>query len=129
MLIGALPVCATVKASGDPFAAERALLTQGARRDTAIAWARDGEASPQARQLLAVLHRVGDYGLSERRIRTLGIDHRGGHGPAGCRARGGGDGASPPLRLIRDLHDGRADPVAAGYELSHRRARSTASPR
>jgi len=121
MLFGALPVCATVKASGDPFAAERALLTQARGATPQSLWARDGEASPQARQLLAVLHRVGDYGLSSDEFAPLVLTIEAAMDPLDA-ARVEEAMSLAALRLIRDLHDGRADPLAAGYELSHRRA-------
>jgi murein L,D-transpeptidase YcbB/YkuD len=121
MLFSALSLCATVKASADSFAVERALLTQARGATPQSPWVRDGEVSPQARQLLAVLRRIGDYGLSSEEFAPLLLTIETSTDPLDV-ARLDDAMSLAALRLIRDLHDGRVDPQEAGYELSHRRA-------
>ena len=87
-----------------------------------LTWVRDGRLSQQGRETLALLRHVEDFGLDPRDFAALlaAID---------AQDRDGGDAreldermSEAARRLVVQLHDGRVDPLAAGYALEHRRA-------
>src|SRR5690349_6748264 len=121
MLFSALAACGTAQASADPFAAERALLAQARAASPPSLWVRNAEISPQARQLLAVLRRIGDYGLPGEEFAPLLLSIEAATDPLDAAAVDEAMSLAA-LRLVRDLHDGRVAPQDAGYELSRRRA-------
>jgi L,D-transpeptidase YcbB len=121
LLLTALPVLPAAAAQGEAFAAERALLAQSKGTASQLLWVRGGEPSPQARQLLAVLRGIGDHGLSGEEFAPLLSTLEASVDPLDA-PRLEEAMSLAALRLIRDLHDGRVDPRAAGFELSRRRA-------
>ena len=120
MLMAALPITAAAE-SADAWTAERALLERVQRESPGPLWIRDGQPGAQARELLAILQKVEDFGLSSQDFAALmptleaPVDRL-------DAARFEQAMNLAALRLMRYLHDGRVDPGDAGYELSRRRA-------
>jgi L,D-transpeptidase YcbB len=85
-------------------------------------WLREGRLTPQADSVLTILRHVEDYGLAPEDFSAL-LQQIDAENREGRRARLLDDLMSAAtLRLIRQLHQGRVDPAAAGYGLRHRRA-------
>jgi murein L,D-transpeptidase YcbB/YkuD len=84
-------------------------------------WIRDGRLTPQAEQLLGVMRSAEIFGLSSVDFAEAvsAIESRR-VGPAIASAERTINAATS--RLVHQLHDGRVDPRAAGYELTRRRA-------
>lgn len=92
------------------------------RQDDALLWSRAGRATLQARTFLGVLQSVASYGLrpedydaAELAAGTTALESR----PAGAADWRRYDLAlsSAALALVRDLHYGRIDPHAAGFDM------------
>ncbi len=120
MLMASLPITAAAQPS-DAFEPERALLERAQRDSDGLLWIRDGRPVEQARQLLALLQKVEDFGLSGEDFAALMPILEAPANPLDA-ARFEQAMNLAALRLMRYLHDGRVDPGDAGYELSRRRA-------
>src|SRR5688572_9450548 len=121
MLIAVMPMAAVAEPVRGDAGGDRALLERVRRETPGPLWIRDGRPSSQSRDLLAVLHRVGDFGLSGEDFASSMATLEAAADPVDA---GRFDEAMnlAVLKLMRQLHDGRIDPLAAGYELSRRRA-------
>src|SRR5689334_5445384 len=84
------------------------LAVPSTRAADGSAWLREGQPTPQARQLLSILRHVDEFGLSREEFAAAadGIE-------AGLRAadepRAAAALDTAALRLVRELHDGRVD--------------------
>ena len=104
------------------FAATAVPAQQAASAPAQPVWSRNGVATPQAIALLRVLRGAADYGLNP-------ADYLG--PPLGDPAPPGGSSAVVPgfdvaltaaaTQLLHDLHFGRVDPAAAGFDLPRTR--------
>lgn len=97
-----------------------------ARRGSALLWSRSGSASAEARALIATLQSVADYGLTAADYggARLGAEldslSAGQAANAADWARFDRELTGAALALVGNLHFGRIDPRAAGFDLPAR---------
>jgi murein L,D-transpeptidase YcbB/YkuD len=79
-------------------------------------WVNEGRLTTQAGQVLGAMRRAEEFGLSDRDFAASLVAIEALRGSGDSRTL---DGlvTSAASRLVRELHDGRIDPRAAGYEL------------
>lgn len=83
-------------------------------------WVIDGQLTAQARALVDALHRVGNYGLEPLDYSSeLAIIKSSDPRADGAKVEAALDVGV--TRLVRELHQGRVDPRAAGYSLTRQR--------
>ncbi len=120
LLAGALSVAAA--SAGERFAVEAIY----ARHPNALLWSRAGIATAQARALIEALQSVSDYGLSATEYGAPGLNAELAALSAKREAsfadwsRFDRDLTSAALALVRNLHFGRIDPHAAGFDMPAR---------
>lgn len=92
----------------------------------ALLWSRSGTATPQARALLETLQSVSAYGLSAADYGGSGLAARlaalcaNREAPPADWSRFDRELTSAALTLVQDLHFGRIDPRAAGFDMPAR---------
>ncbi len=114
-------------AAAEPAAANgRAVDTFYARHGSTLLWSRSGSPTAQARALIATLQSVPDYGLSAAdyggarlaaRLDALSADRDASVADWSLFDR---DLTSAVLALVGNLHFGRVDPHAAGFDMPPR---------
>ncbi len=118
------PAAATARAASP--AIRRALGALYPGDAPALLWSHSGAATPQARALLEALQSVSVYGLSAAdyagsglaaRLATLSASHQ---APPADWSRFDRELTSAALTLVQDLHFGRIDPRAAGFDMPPR---------
>jgi murein L,D-transpeptidase YcbB/YkuD len=106
----------------------RTLETLYARHGSALLWSRSGSATSQARALIAALQSVSDYGLSaadyggarlDAQLEALSAKR---DASAADWSRFDRDLSTAALALVGNLHFGRVDPHAAGFDMPSRAA-------
>jgi murein L,D-transpeptidase YcbB/YkuD len=82
-------------------------------------WVLDGRLTPQAQQLLGAMRRVEDFGLAREDF-AESLEMVATHAADSSQLQQVMSGAV--LQLVTQLHHGRVDPQACGYELNRQRA-------
>jgi L,D-transpeptidase YcbB len=120
------PVVATAPARAASPAIRRALGTLYSGDAPGLLWSHSGAATPEARGLLEALQSVSIYGLPAAdyggsalaaRLAVLSANRE---APPADWSRFDRDLTSAALTLVQDLHFGRIDPRAAGFDMPPR---------
>ena len=120
------PVGSTAPARAASPAIRRAIGTLYSGDAPGLLWSHSGAATPEARALLEALQSVSIYGLPAAdyggaalaaRLAVLSANHQ---APSADWSRFDRELTSAALTLVQDLHFGRIDPRAAGFDMPPR---------